>query len=448
MVRRFAFSALALVATAKLVACGSDTAATLDGQDAGPPPNAGDGAVFDDDAAAFDDDAGPPEPATGGGIWEPRTNTLHDYGCAGLDWQIMNHWIVIAHKAPEVGDRAQIQRCADRYAGWVTHEADAAKVSRASIYAALEASGACDTNATYAGIKLAAGLCAKLRPQLSAADCAAQLQTDAGFGVKLTADALASASLLAKHRRDPVLMGAVLGQGTVACGGADRWKVTAPAGWLDRYARAYNTSRELQEGEAAPCGKRLVATFALYTGLADPGAAGAPASNACWTYERVSKDNPEWKLCNYDGTVHHPGGSKWAYDDTNSNHSAATESARIAACRSGVPGRGYIDMTNRGSGWASGSATGVRAHFAELYSSQFTVDDQFGAWLADGKPGGAPMLNFGEPVASAKVIGDETLRVCKQVASGGFLGVYLYPLALSGARLAAFVSAMNACTAP
>ena len=402
--------------------------------------------VDDSDAGAPEPDAGPPDPAPGGGVWEPATSTLHDYRCAGLDWQIMNHWIVIAHKAPEVGDNASLGRCIDRYAGWVSNDSDAAKVSRASIYAALEASGACDEGKDYAGIALSPALCAKIHPELNPEACASKLESDAGFGVALVAAALSNASYKAAHKSDPVLMGALLGHGSVACGGADRWKLQAPEGWLDRYTKAYNAARETQEGAPAACGKRLIASFALYTGLGNPGANGVAKSNACWTYERVSKENPEWKLCNYDGTVHHASGSKWAYDDTNSSHNASTEASRISACRSGVPGRGYIYMTNRGSGWKWGASGQVRVHFAEIYSDQSTVDDQYYDWVADGKPGGAPMLNFGEAATTSPRIYEATLRACKQVKSGEYLGVYVYPKSLDGTRLTAFVDAMNACT--
>ncbi|MBM4375701.1 MAG: hypothetical protein FJ095_11500 [Deltaproteobacteria bacterium] len=204
--------------------------------------------------------------------------------------------------------------------------------------------------------------------------------------------------------------------------------------------------RVAAEGPPIACKKRLIATFALYSGLGTPGAKGVPASNGCWVYERVSKENPEWKLCNYNGTVHHPSGSKWAYDDTSSNHVKSTETARIASCRDGVPGRGYIYMTNRGNGWVWGASKGVRTHFAELYSSQYTVADQYGAWLDDGKPGGAPMVNFGEAATSTATIGSITKKECGQVKDGEYLGVYIYPTSMTEGRLTAFVNAMNACT--
>lgn len=387
-----------------------------------------------------------PEPAPGGGVWEPPTSTLHDHRCAGLDSQILNHFITIAHKAPELGSEAALLRCVQRYAGWVTNKADAAKLSRASVYAALEASDACVDGAGYAGIRLSPSFCEKLRPELAADACATKLATDPEFGIDLAIDALKSSTALKAHGRDPVRMGAWLANGSVACGGTDRWKLVAPVAWLDRYTQAYNAVRVLAEGPPKACSKRLVVSFALYSALGTPGADGVPSANGCWTYERISKENSEWKLCNYDGTTHHPSGSKWTYDDTSSNHSATVEQERIKACRSGVPGRGYIYMTNRGNGWVTGSTSKVHVHFAELYSSQYTVDDQLAAWLSDGKPGGAPMLNFGEPATSTTTIAASTAKACKQVKDGGFLGVYIYPTALKGARLTAVVNALNACT--
>ncbi|MBM4377678.1 MAG: hypothetical protein FJ095_21605 [Deltaproteobacteria bacterium] len=169
-----------------------------------------------------------PEPAPGGGVWEPPTTTLDDYRCAGLDWQILNHFIVIAHRAPELGDPASIKRCEQRFAGWVTTAADAGNDSRASVYAALEASGACDESPTYPGLVLAPSLCTKPRPDLGADVCAEKLASEPAFGILLTADVLANATMRKAHLRGPVRMGALLGHASVACGGDDRWKLLAP----------------------------------------------------------------------------------------------------------------------------------------------------------------------------------------------------------------------------
>ena len=136
---------------------------------------------------------------------------------------------------------------------------------------------------------------------------------------------------------------------------------------------------------------------------------------------------------------------KWAYDDTNTYNNLTTETNRIDACKSGVPVSGYIYMANRGSGWRQVTSSHVRSHFAELYSSQTAIDDQFSLWKSSGEPG-APMLNFGEPSTTASQISTSTTRACNEVPDQDWLGVYVYPQTLDGARLSALVSALNACT--
>jgi len=102
-------------------------------------------------------------------------------------------------------------------------------------------------------------------------------------------------------------------------------------------------------------------------------------------------------------------------------------------------------MTNRGSGWPFVVRDGVDAHFAEIYSSQYTVDDQYDTWVADGTPG-YPMINVGEPATSANTIYRAALRACRQVADGGYLGVYIYPESLRDDRMSALVRALDECT--
>jgi hypothetical protein len=88
----------------------------------------------------------------------------------------------------------------------------------------------------------------------------------------------------------------------------------------------------------------------------------------------------------------------------------------------------------------------VRTHFAELYSSQAAVADQFSTWKSAGEPG-APMVNFGESATSASTIASVTAETCAEVADKKWWGLYIYPTALDGTRLAAMVKALNACTA-
>lgn len=383
-----------------------------------------------------------PTPAEGAGISDPPTTSLHDHLCAGVDWQRIHGWLLLKHKAPEVGTADELQRCIDRYAGWVTNDADAAGVSRASVYAALAASGQCDADHEYDGAIVPDEVCTLVHPDLDATTCHAQMADKKSFGISTIAAAIAATA--DKHDSDVPLMGALLGHGSVKCGGDDRWKLLAPEGYLDRYVAAYNAYKA--KGSDPPaCSKRIVVSVALYTGMDDPGVDGVTAGNGCWTYERIAKTSAEWKICGYDGSVHHSDGVKWAYDDTSTAHVASTDTNRILDCKDGVPGRGYVYMTNRGAGWPKRVTDDVQAYFAELYSGQYTVDDQFGLWKDGGTPG-QPMVNFGEAATSASTISTVTKNVCKEVADGGYFGVYVYPEPLRADRMSAMVAALNQCT--
>jgi len=384
-----------------------------------------------------------PTPAEGAGLSDPQSNSLHDHGCAGVDWQRIHGWLLLKHAAPEVGPADEMQRCVERYAGWVTNDADAHEVSRASVYAALAATGQCDQDADYDGAALLpAALCMKVHPELDAAECVAQMGELRSFGIETLAAAIQASATT--HKRDVPLMATYLSQGSIACGGSDRWKLVAPEGYVDRYVAAYNAYKA--STAAVPvCSKHIVVSVALYTGMDDPGENGVAAANGCWTYERISKSNAEWKICNYDGTVNHPDGVKWVYDDTNTGHVAATDKSRIQACKSGVPGRGYVYMTNRGAGWPRVLENDVQVHFAEIYSGQYAVADQLSAWKTNDPPS-QPMVNFGEATTSAATIKSTTNSVCPLVGNNGYFGVYVYPESLRTGRMSAMVQALNACT--
>ncbi|HEY1546521.1 MAG TPA: hypothetical protein VGG28_01810 [Kofleriaceae bacterium] len=419
------YFALVILAACKAAAFDPSSSATTDASAA--------------DAGATTADA-QPAPAPGSGVDDPPSETIHDHSCAGsgtVDWQLLDNWVINPHLAPALAPAGQLDACVARYAGWVTNAADAAGVSRASVYAALAAAGECDHD--YDGLMISGALCATANSGVDTNACAAQMASSVEFGVGSIARALASTKT---HQSDPPLMAAFLSSGKVACGGGDRWNLVAAAGYVDAYVAAYNSYNPRQPPS---CTKRIVVTTALYTGMGNPGEAGVAESNGCWTYERVSKDNVEWKICNYDGTVNHPDGVKWAYDDTNTLNDATTEQTRITACQTGAPGRGYIYMANRGAGWRQTATANVRAHFAELYSSQTTVDDQDSTWTADSTPG-SPMLNFGEAATTAAEIKAAAAQACGQVGNNGFLGVYVYPTSLDGDRLTALVQALNACT--
>ena len=411
----------------------------------------GGGSSGDDDGdgvAAIDGGGGEgeeqPEPSTEPGLQEPPSTSLHDRRCAGVDWQLIHGWLLLPHKAPEVAPAEDMQRCVDRYAGWVTHEADRAGISRRAVYAGLAASGQCDSDRDYDGALVSGAQCAAVHPEMAEEECLAAMASSRGFGIATLADVLGSEDAVSAHKRDVPAMAAFLASGAVACGGEERWKLAASAGFIDRYVAAYNGIKALTS-PLPDCKKTIILTVALYTGMDEPGQDGVAAANGCWTYERVSKSNEEWKLCNYDGTVHHPDGVKWVYDDTNTAHDSTTDKNRILACQSGVPGRGYVDMANRGAGWRQSVTSGVRVHFAEIYSSQFAVDDQYSIWQGAGEPG-EPMVNFGEPTTGTTRIRDATLRACGQVADGGYFGVYIYPEPLRGDRMSALVHALNDCT--
>lgn len=124
----------------------------------------------------------PPAPSEGGGLSDPPTNTLHNHLCAGVDWQRIHGWLLLPHAAPELGPPGEMERCVERYAGWVTNEADAAMVSHASVYAALAASGQCDEGSVYNGALVAGAWCTLVNPGLTEVDCLAEMGCCAASG--------------------------------------------------------------------------------------------------------------------------------------------------------------------------------------------------------------------------------------------------------------------------
>jgi hypothetical protein len=379
-----------------------------------------------------------PDPASGDGVADPPSSTLHDDNCAGQQWQLLSGLVQFPHAAPAMGDSVELDRCVERYAGWVTNDGDDAGVSRAMMYAALAATGECAEGHDWDGALMSGDQCSAANHGMDATACLAQMKSSRAFGI-----ATLAATLKAGGTDVPLVAGK-LATGAVTCGGGDGWKIAAPAGFVDHFVGAYNTFAARKNPPHA-CSKRIIVSFALYTGLGKPGGNGVAEANGCWVYERVAKDNPEWKICGYDGSVHNPGGDRWAYDDTNGAHDAGTESSRITSCRSGAPVAGYVYMANRGDGWHFVTSTGVRSHFAEIYSGQTAIDDQFSAWKGAGEPG-APMVNFGEATTTASQITTATNRACAEVPGQDWFGVYVYPQTLDGDRLSALVKALNSCT--
>jgi hypothetical protein len=380
-----------------------------------------------------------PEPAAGPGVFDPPQSTLHNHGCTGADWQLLSGWLLVGKANLTLGDPDELERCITRYAGWVTNDADVANVSRRMVYAALAATGQCAADHEYDGKLVSGSQCVVANPGLDEATCLAKMTTSRAFGIATLVNVLAAAS------KDPPLVAAKLATGKVECGGTDRWKLVAPDGFIDHFVGAYN-AYHAREKPVPSCKKRMIVSVALYTGMDRPGEDGVAAANGCWTYERIMKQNDEWKICQYTGAVFHPEGVKWAYDDTNTFNNLTTETARVNACMSGVPIDGYIYMANRGNGWRQVTSNNVRTHFAEIYSSQFEVDDQFTLWKNAGTPG-SPMVHFGEATTTASMITTTTAKTCALVPDKGWWGLYVYPTSLEGARMSAMVKALNACTA-
>ncbi|HET6614237.1 MAG TPA: hypothetical protein VFG83_19695, partial [Kofleriaceae bacterium] len=160
-----------------------------------------------------------PPPLDTPGNSDPLSRSLHNRLCAGIDWQRVHGWLLLPHKAPEIGPADEMARCFDRYAGWVTREADAAGVSRASVYAALATTGQCEATTDYDGAILSGALCTAVHPDLAEADCLAEMARSRAFGIATLAAALGADDARKAHRRDVPLMAAYLGHGSVACGG-------------------------------------------------------------------------------------------------------------------------------------------------------------------------------------------------------------------------------------
>src|SRR5690606_15874201 len=151
-------------------------------------------------------DGGPaeeqPPPAEGPGHPDPPSRSLHNR-CGGVDWQLIHGWLLVPHRAPRMAPPDTIQRCVDRYAGWVSHQADRVGLSRKSIYAALVATGQCEADRGYHGAALLSGAqCAEVHPELGEGECLDRMAASPGFGITTLADYLGSDEALAAHRRD------------------------------------------------------------------------------------------------------------------------------------------------------------------------------------------------------------------------------------------------------
>lgn len=198
------------------------------------------------------------------------------------------------------------------------------------------------------------------------------------------------------------------------------------------------------------CKKRIHVTFAVYTYLTD-----TMKSNGCWTADRTTQDD-DFRECHSDGDIKRAGGDDFFYDDTNPFNSLATERARVARCAKGEK-RGFEYLAFRDSRWRIVRAPHVSAYFAELYTSDATIDDLYydsgvfrgNASLKKNKRV-APMLNVAPYPArySAGDIEREILKVCGHVKNHGYIGLYEwhFPLKEGSSYMTTIERALNRCT--
>lgn len=198
------------------------------------------------------------------------------------------------------------------------------------------------------------------------------------------------------------------------------------------------------------CKKRLHATFAIYTYLAND-----LASNGCWVPERTTQDD-DYRACHSDGEIERSKGSRFFYDDTNPRNALSTEKARVARCAKGAD-LGFEYLAYRDVRWRIVRAPHVAAYFAELYTDDTRIDD---LWYDRGVYRGnatlakhtrvAPMLNVAPypPRYTPREIEKEILKVCAHVKNHGFIGLYEwhFPLSHDSPYLAAVEKALNRCT--
>ncbi|MEO7111249.1 MAG: hypothetical protein ABI183_12495, partial [Polyangiaceae bacterium] len=202
--------------------------------------------------------------------------------------------------------------------------------------------------------------------------------------------------------------------------------------------------------KAPRCKKRLTVTFAVYTYLAKE-----LGSNGCWTAENTVSD-PDFRDCHINGTVVHRSGTKWFYDDTNPYNALASERLRVERCAKGEK-RGFEYLAFRDSRWRIVRAPHVSAYFAELYTSDATIDDLYydsgvfrgNAALRKNKRV-APMLNVAPypPRYSAAEIERQILKVCGHVKNHGYIGLYEwhFPLKEGSTYMTTIERALNRCT--
>jgi hypothetical protein len=293
---------------------------------------------------------------------------------------------------------------------------------------------------------VSAATCNALNPDIAPAECRARMSDDADFAIHVATRYLTATRSV--HHRDVPLVAAVLDRGGIRCSRGNHWHIASDRRYIDHFVAAYNAYRTSETRRHRPpaCGRRVTVTVAAYQYVGNPGEHGIPQDNGCWTMERVAKDNPEWEICNSHGELDHGhGATHWAYDDTNGSNGASHDASLITQCAHRAWSWGYVYMANRGAGWLR-RVPWARRYFAEIYSSNDTVDDQFGAWSAQ-RGVGEPMINL-VPSASSDTLYRATRRLCSEVGAGGHLGLYVHDQGLVGPHLQAVVQALNDCTRP
>ncbi len=194
------------------------------------------------------------------------------------------------------------------------------------------------------------------------------------------------------------------------------------------------------------CKKHLTVIFAVGTG------AGAVAShsNGCWTVvDADGAANTTFRKCSTSNFVVQNGSApNFAFDDTNPNAALSSDQTFLTQCSAGATGDGYEYMSYRGS-WRLLGAPQVKAYFAELYSTDQTIDDYYTLWptTLNGHTV-SPMINVGPN--DPTTIHSAALKMCNRVADHGYFGVYngAYKLGMgpTDARALALVSALDKCT--
>ena len=195
-----------------------------------------------------------------------------------------------------------------------------------------------------------------------------------------------------------------------------------------------------------PCKKHITVVFAVGTG------AGAVAShaNGCWTVvDADGAANSKFRKCSTSSfVVQNATAANFAFDDTNPTAPLSSDQTFLSQCASGATGDGYEYMAYRGA-WRLLTAPHVKAYFAELYSTDQTIDDYYSLWPTTlNGHAVSPMINIGPN--DPTTIGSAALKMCNRVANNGYFGAYngAYKLGMgpTDARALALVNALDKCT--